>query len=107
MSSSQHIYRLMDEPFNGHESPSRKRMRVELRKVVATDIGEKRADASEVASLPGSGTCTIFMADAILAGRSPRAEGIYQLGGSIRSAEGGASSAVGGGRVERAEDDGS
>lgn len=55
----------MDEPFNGDESLSRKRRRVELGKKVATNVGKGKIGASKRAPVP------VFMADTILVGMSP------------------------------------
>lgn len=67
---SRPTYHLVDESSNGDESRSRKRRRVELGKVVATDLEKRKIVASRVASSPMSGTRAFFMSDAILAGRS-------------------------------------
>lgn len=65
------IYHLVDESSNGDESLLRKMRRVELGKDVVVDTIKSRPGASQTAPMP------TFMADAILAGRSPQMEGVY------------------------------
>ncbi|XP_070005581.1 uncharacterized protein [Nicotiana sylvestris] len=69
------VHHLLDESSNGDESSLKKKRRIELGKSVVVDTGKSRMGASNTALVP------MFMADAILAGRSLQTEGVYQGGG--------------------------
>ncbi|XP_070017948.1 uncharacterized protein [Nicotiana sylvestris] len=82
----------VDESSNGDEPLERKRRRLDLGKGVAIEANGSGAS--------GMAPVSVFMVDAILSGRSPQMERVGPGAGSVRSAEGGVSSNVGGPHVK-------
>ncbi|XP_019230347.1 PREDICTED: uncharacterized protein LOC109211278 [Nicotiana attenuata] len=105
--SSRPVCHLLDESSNGEESPSRKRQRMDLGKAVVTGIEPRKtiAPGAAPALVPNAGA--VFMAVAIMVGRSSMAKGVHEGGEPVRTAKGGALSATGGDGAVLVGDDGS
>ncbi|XP_070025631.1 uncharacterized protein [Nicotiana sylvestris] len=103
--SSQRIYHLVDESSNVDESPSRKRRRMELGKIIVADIEPERLIAPEATSVLAPDIGSVFMADALMERRPSMAEGEHDGGEPVRIAEGGASLAAGRDRAVPVGDD--